>query len=294
MKIENLYFDMQEHNNIIYTCDMLRLKTYIDIDIWRKLEFRLETFYKDKIFYWVGQRIQDFHYNYRVEVGDCKKIYIGFHHNNERIEDNHNLYNLTIEFNPNKVRDNILLMYILDMSSDWVIKSYDLAFDLKINILDILYDLSGRHNEKIFNNGFDDKTIYLGEGNCRIKIYNKKLESCLDILNDMTRVEISRQIEDFPIKKIKTFQYDNNFPILYTNNHIFSFSDYNDKTLLAILFAVQNGYPLRDISKTYRKKIKELFEGGDRIKFDNKTATQTIKQIIYKYFVRIGAKQIIF
>lgn len=294
MKIEDLYFNMQEHNNIIYTCDMLRLKTYIDVDKWRKLEFRLETFYKDKIFYWVGQKKQDFHYNYKVDVAEGSKIYIAFHHNNEKIEDNHNLYNLTIEFNPNKVKTNILLFYILDLSADWYIKSYDLAFDLKINILDLIHDLSGRHTEKIFSNGFDDKTIYLGEGNCRIKIYNKKRESNLDIMSDLTRIEISRQLEDFPIKNIKIFQYDNNFPILYTNNHIFTFSDYNDKTLLVHLYAAQNGYPLRDMSKTYRKKIKELLEGGDSIKFDNRTATQTIKQIIYKYFVRIGAKQIIF
>ena len=197
-------------------------------------------------------------------------------------------YNLTIEFNPNKLKDNKLVIKILSLSDDWYIKSYDIAFDLRININDIIYDMSGRNIEKIENRGFDNKTISVGKNDGRFKIYNKKKESDLNILGDLTRVEISREVEDFPIKNTKILQYDNIFPSIYLNNYIVSFSNYEDKTLLGLLYAVQNGFPLRNLTKTYRKKIKDLLEGGNKIRFSNKLCTDLLRQTIFYYFCRRG------
>ena len=53
----------------------------------------------------------------------------------------------TIEFNPNKFKDDKLLMYILNLSGKWYILKYDLAIDLHVNILDIIFDKSRK--EKI-------------------------------------------------------------------------------------------------------------------------------------------------
>lgn len=181
---------------------------------------------------------------------------------------------------------NNLILHILDLGSDWYIKSYDIAFDMKISILDLIWDMSGRSLEKIDNRGFDNKTIMLGKGDGRLKIYNKKKESNLDIIGDMTRIEISREVEDFRIRDVKLLNYDNIFPSIYINNYIYSLEDYQDKTTLALLYAVQNGFPLRDLTKTYRKKIKNMLEGGYKIKFRNQVVTDLLRQTIFTYFVR--------
>lgn len=122
------------------------------------------------------------------------------------------------------------------------------------------------------DNGYDNKTIVIGKGDGRTKIYNKKLESDLKILGDLTRVEVSRELDDFPINEIKTFKFDKMFPCLYLNKYMYSFKDYEDKTLLALLYAVQNNFPITELTRTYKKKIKDLLEGGYRIKFDERSA----------------------
>lgn len=294
--IQDLYLINYTKDNITYSLDMIRLKTYFTYEIYSSLDYYLRSYFGNCIKkYWISDRIMQFKYNWVIEIEEGVSFYIAFHHNNEKKDDHEGKYNFTIEFNPNKLKMSPLLLHILDLGFDWYIKSYDIAFDVPISILDLIWDLSGRNMEKIDNRGYDNKTIMIGKGDGRVKIYNKKRESDLNILNNMTRIEISREVEDFPLKSIKIFKYDNNFPVIYTNNYIYSMSDYKDKTLLAILYAVQNGFPLRDLSKTYRKKIKELLEGGYKLKFSNQIVTDVIKQSIYKYFVRPGKSiQVIF
>ena len=41
---------------------------------------------------------------------------------------------------------------------------------------------------------------------------------------------------------------------IYLNNYVYSLSNYDDKTLLAILYAIQSGFPIKNLSKTYRKE----------------------------------------
>lgn len=287
--IKEMYNINYVKDNIIYSLDMLRVKTYIDYDKYSNLDFYLRTYFKDNIKkFWITDKIMQFKYNWVIEIEEGKSFYFGFHHNNEKKDMHEGKYNLTIEFNPNKLKDNKLILKILALSDNWYIKSFDIAFDLRININDIIYDMSGRNIERIENRGFDNKTISVGKNDGRFKIYNKKKESDLDILGDLTRIEISREMEDFPIKNTKIFEYDNIFPSIYLNNYIVSFSNYEDKTLLGLLYAVQNGFPLKNLTKTYRKKIKDLLEGGNKIKFSNKLCTDLLRQTIFYYFCRIG------
>lgn len=287
--ITDLYNVCFNHNNIIYSLDMFRVKTYITYSKFSDIQFMIDTAYKDKVNrFWISDRKQNFHYNYSIEVGEGKSIYFGFMHNTEnpRFNKEDTTYNFTIEFNPNKLKDNSLLMYLLNISGDWYIRSYDMAFDIPINILDLITDMSGRNFERVDNRGYDNKTIYLGKGDGRVKIYNKKRESDLNLVGDLTRIEISREMDDFEIRKVVGLKYDNVFPIVYTNNYIYSLSDYQDKTTLALLYAVQQGFPLRDLTKTYRSKIKSMLEDGYKIKFDNKVATDVLRQTIYYYFMK--------
>ena len=287
--IKEMYNINYVKDNIIYSLDMFRVKTYIDYDKYSNLDFYLRTYFKDNIKkFWITDKIMQFKYNWVIEIEEGKSFYFGFHHNNEKKDMHEGKYNLTIEFNPNKLKDNNLILKILALSDNWYIKSFDIAFDLRININDIIYDMSGRNIERIENRGFDNKTISVGKNDGRFKIYNKKKESDLDILGDLTRVEISREMEDFPIKNTKILEYDNIFPSIYLNNYIVSFSNYEDKTLLGLLYAVQNGFPLKNLTKTYRKKIKDLLEGGNKIKFSNKLCTDLLRQTIFYYFCRVG------
>lgn len=299
MKIEDLYnIKKQEFNNITYSVDMLRLKTYISYSKFSDIEFRFATCWKNYVKKnFSSSQIKNFFYNYVVEIEEGRSFWFGFLHNSEKrqgdiknkygqvIEDT---YNFTIEFNPNKIKNFFIIDYLLNISDEWYLVSYDLALDLKVNILDLIWDMSGKHLEKIDNRGYDKKTVYIGTGDGRVKIYNKKEESKLEIIGDLTRVEISREAGDFEIRKIKLFKYDDLFPCVYLNNYIYSLSDYKNKTLLAVLYAIQNGFPLRNLTRDYRKKIKNLLEGGYKIKFDNKVATDTVCQIIYYYFVKLG------
>lgn len=298
MDIKEFYNCHLIDNNITYSIDMLRLKTYISFETYSKIEFFIEAYFKDKIKkFWISDKKACFHYNYNIEIEEGKSFYFGFHHNSEslnnseysKFEDNHfvDLYNFTIEFNPNKLKKDNLLMYLLSLSGEWYIKSYDLALDLKVNILDLIYDISGKAVEKVFSSGYDDKTVYLGSGVNRIKIYNKKKESKLNILGDITRIEISREMNDYDIRRLSTLYDCGFFPDIYLNQYVYSLSDYENKnkTLMAILFAVQNGYPIRNLTRDYRNKLKDLLEAGYKIFFSKQISTQVLRKTILSYFL---------
>lgn len=282
-----MYNKTSEQNNVIYSVDKIRLKTIMSFTTYSELEFRLKTVWSKYIKKeYTSAKIENFFYNYVIEIEEGKSFWFGFLHNNEKREDRNEFYNFTIEFNPNKIKDNKILMYILGLSGNWYIKSIDLAMDLKINILDLIVDFSGRSEMKIISHGYDDKTIYLGKGDGRVKVYNKKRESNLNMLGDLTRVEITRTYEDFDIRNIKLFRFGERFPSIYLNSYVYSLSDYNDKTLLAILYAVQNGFPIKDLTRVYKKKIKKMLEGGYKILFSEKSATQVINATIFYYFIK--------
>ena len=282
-----MYINETEHNNIIYSVDMIRLKTFLTYSVFTEIEFRFKTVWSKYIKkQYTTPQLKQFFYNYVIEIGENQSFWFGFCHNTERRSFYEGAeYNFSIEFNPNKIKDNEILKYLLGLSGNWFIKSYDLAMDLRINILDIITDISGRHKNLTISNGFDDKTIVIGKGDGRLKIYNKKKESNLNIQGNLTRVEITRELDDFNISEIKNFNYDKIFPSLYLNKYIYSFDDYKDKTLLAILYSVQNGFPIQDLSRRYRDKIRNLMEGGYKILFDNNTATQVVRKTIFYYFM---------
>lgn len=283
-----MYINEIEHNNIIYSIDMIRLKTFLTYSVFTEIEFRFKTIWNKYIKrYYTTPQTKQFFYNYIIEVGDDNSFWFGFCHNNERRSFFEGAeYNFTIEYNPNKLKDNEIIRYLLSLSGKWFIKSFDIAMDLKININDLITDTSGRQRNVVFSYGYDNKTIVLGKGDGRLKIYNKKIESNLNIQGDLTRIEVTREFDDFPIGDIKLFDFGNMFPSVYLNNYLYSFSDYEDKTLLAILYSVQNGFPIKYLTKTYKKKIKTLLQGGHKVRFDNRSATTVVCKTIFYYFMK--------
>ncbi len=137
-------FNCVSENNINYTVDMIRLKTMITYEQFSKIDFRLKTIYNDILAEeYQSSGISNFKYNYHIVINENCKYWFGFIHNSELTNANSSMqnenrkYNFTIEFNPNKVPLKGLLKYILNISSDWTIKSLDMAMDLKVNILDL-------------------------------------------------------------------------------------------------------------------------------------------------------------
>lgn len=78
-------------------------------------------------------------------------------------------------------------------------------------------------------------------------------------------MEISRKYDDdFDLRGLINYRFGEKFfPVLYLNQYVFSFSDITTKnqTLMALLYAVQAGYPLNDLSRRYKEQIKRMLEG---------------------------------
>ena len=302
-KRSDMYAKKVEHNNMIYSVDKLRLKTFISYNDFCEIEYFLKVVHSDKIKrFWISDKKSNFRYNYNLEIEEGKSFSIHFMHNSESVSyhKDFKLYNFTIEFNPNKLKDNSLLLYILDSFSNWLLRSFDLAIDIPISILDLIIDKSGKRRFHTISNGGDDVTFYNGSKDTDgyMKIYNKKKESDLPIPGELTRVEVSRKYEDYDIKGIVTYDFGEQYlPNIYLNQYVISLSDIQnkkDKTLLAVLYAIQHGYPINDLSVVYRKKIKELLKGSSKIKFDKKSAGNALRQILFYYFVRPGSKQVFY
>ena len=137
-------FNLITEDNINYSVDMLRLRTNLTAFEFSKLEFMINTVYKDIVREnYQSTGISNFKYNYVIELKENSSYWFGFIHNSELTNANSSMqnekreYNFTIEFNPNKVEIKGLLRYILHFSREWTIKSIDMAMDVKVNILDI-------------------------------------------------------------------------------------------------------------------------------------------------------------
>ena len=291
MLIDDLYYkSIKTKDNITYSVDMLRLKTYIKYFDFKELEFFLNTYFKDKIKkFWVSDRPMCFHYNYVVEVEEEKSFYFGFMHNSEGISFHKDCkeYNFTIEFNPNKLKDNFILLHILQNFNNWFLKSFDCAMDIPVGIMDLIFDIGNRRKLITRSNGGDDITYSIGQGDGRYKIYNKKRESNLEIVGNLTRVEVSFEFEGFPISDLIFFNISDFFlPDIYLNEYVYSLSDVTtkDATLSALLYAVQHGYPVKQLSRKYKEKIKNLLKGGSKINFNKKYVEECFKKCIYSYF----------
>ena len=282
-----MYNKFIKNGNMTYSIDKIRLKTYITYSTFSEIEFRFGTVWKKyvKKNYTTG-RISNYKYNYDIEIAEGKSFFFGYFHNTEKPSfwDARKKYSFYIEFNPNKIKDNKILMYLLSISTDWYIRSYDLAVDIETSILNLIVDKSGKRLLHTISGGGDNLTYMSGKGDGRFKIYNKKRESNLQMLGELTRIEVSRSIEEFSILDIEKYKYDDIFPEIYLNNYVMTIDDYGNETFLAILYAVQNGYPINSLSRVYKEKIKKMFDGGYKIEFSSTMAKDILRETIYFYF----------
>lgn len=285
--------------DIMYSVDMVRLKTrvpkeYIDRFVKRKLDTN------PGIKYWSNFGIKQYRHNWQIRENHPlnekyttphEKLYsageysywLGYDHNSETDKIN---ADLVIEFNPNKCPVDGLLEYVLMefyASVETTVVSVDIAMDFEVNISNLLVDKFRKKKMKIIygGQGEDDLTYYIGEGDGRIKIYNKARE--LGIEGDLTRYEVTKKISK-KIKELVRPDYGfeaNIIPIGYLT------SLPTDKTLSGLLWAVKNGYQMDRLTRHQRDKIREYIMNNTELKIDDKK----ISQVIQTYFR--GYKQIL-
>lgn len=291
---KNLYFNnlnVLDENNYSYCVDMLRFRCNITVEDFEKFIGSRLFLYTDNLETWDSTRICDFFHNYNYSDEDCS-FWFGFISNKEKslsnggsLYNNNKRFNLTVEFNPNKVKNNKLLLSILKVTTDWTLKSVDFAVDIKTNILNVVgYDKSQKNCLLTYDCGGDNKTFYIGKGNNRVKVYNKTIES--DLSYDLTRIEITRYFSDTDtLNNIKYWTYLGYFPELYLKDYQISFDDFNvDKTLMGLVFAVNSGLPIHDLSRKYKVKVKEFLKNKKPIIIDFKAFGITLVNYLAFYF----------
>ena len=278
---------------------MLRARTRISREFFElKIASRLPVLCDFE--YWTSSRINDFRENYRVIVSEEISFWFGFISNNEfykgsNSKDNAKTkFNFTIEFNPNKVGDNKFLIYLFGLlydssvkqKIDWSIVSCDFACDIETNILNIGGINKGSKRCLLtFDNGGDNKTYYIGKGSNRVKIYNKRIESNLEDI-DLTRIELTHCFKELSINDlIKTNNIKLAFPDLYYKEYQIYIEDLDlNSTFKAVLYAVNCGFPISDLSKYYKNKLMQYENEKEPIKLDSNSCLVSLKNTISHYF----------
>ena len=82
MQIENLYNGTEQvENNITYSIDMIRLKTYISYSKFTEIEFRFATCWKKYLKKnFSSALLKNFFYNYVIEIEEGISFWFGFLH----------------------------------------------------------------------------------------------------------------------------------------------------------------------------------------------------------------------
>lgn len=287
-----------ESENCYYSIDMIRLRTRFTTEFFmKKIDSRVSIL--SNVEKWESSRIGDFRYNYNVVLEDGNSFWFGFISNKDLycgdggINNPSHKFNFTIEFNPNKINNCKLLDFLLSLRYEdflqvglnWEVVSCDFAFDIPTNILNLTgFDKKRKKCITTFDNGGDDKTYYIGKGQNRVKIYNKRIESGLDY--DLTRIELTHKFQrTLDIRYLNSgldLKIGSYFPELFLKDYQMEIEDLQlDSTFKIILFAVNNGYPLNELTGYYRRKVKNYLKEKKPIVIDfqcfNKAFISTIR-----------------
>lgn len=295
--MSHLYFGdffVKDKNNYIYAVDMLRVSCDITNQIFEdKILSHLRPYmHNDKDNFprlesYQGFGFSGFKYTYVLRLSPDVSFYIGFMSNQELINENKSLrnpftkFNLTLEFNPNKVLDYSLLINILKHNWGWKILSVDLCCDIPFKANDVKLLYNPKNLLKIFEkNGI--KTFELGVGNNRIKIYNKTYESSLDY--DLTRIEFSVRL-DLNLKDALNHDFNFKVPGLSVEEYQVHFNDLKlDKTLQCVLWSVEHGYDINNLTRYYKKKVLDYEMKKSPIEFDLGCFNKTFINYLNYYF----------
>lgn len=262
-----------------YSIDMVRLKTRatsFDLSpLMRRLSF------DERVEYWQSFNYKNYHHNFKVTETSDFSYYIGVEHNMNKTGIKKDI---VIEYNPNKFEytsDSLLYWILFNYFRDnFIIVSVDVAIDIEKDIKELYFDRNYKRSYKLFisDSGI---THYFGEGDGRVKIYDKKKEqeSKGKKVNkeNWTRIEYSIKINE-NINNISKFYKKISMIDVYGMANI----EVKDRTTRALIYAVKNGYDIKELSRDYRKKIKSIIT-NDKVKVSEEKINETIKEYFEKY-----------
>lgn len=210
--------------------------------------------------YWQGHGVKAYKHNFTINIGDSS-VYVGIHHNMKKAVQGS--VDMVIKYNPNKVYGVELASIICQFfigNPFTKVKSFDLAIDIPINILQVFPQPVGKMSKRIIDNGGDNKTYYFKErgSNGAIKIYNKKREAGLDY--DLTRYEITLN-PNVTLDGMSFYRLDEDLliPMFITGDVQLGFDvTGTDKVLL--LACLEHYEYLDELPRKKKAKIKEFIE----------------------------------
>lgn len=267
------YYEPFISNNIIYSCDMIRLKFYFrhDCPIFSLNEFEryLNIILGFSSEYYSSSRLSSYRHLFIFKKGDCT-ITVGIEHNQkDTTGEKHNF----IEFNPNKAdmrAVDYLLHYFctycrfIDRNKFYEVVRWDLAVDIPISRQYVKLLKSGKRRHTRIEEG-GAVTEWLGKHNTNgfVKVYDKTKES--DLYYDLTRIEITCDSPVPVLPEIHLMQYQTSID--------FDFDlDSTDKVLVELIRRLEDDerdYWFRQLGRCKRQKLKPyIFSEKDMFTFD--------------------------
>ena len=285
------YYLAQNSDNVIYSCDMIRLKFYLregmsDVINIYELDYFLHILFNFDSSYWHSFAVSSYRYLYTFTKDECV-ISLGLFHNSK---DNGTGYHpCFIEFNPNKaympavayifdfLSENVNYYVDLKKSTFFELVRWDLAIDIPIQRGYVKLLKSGKRKyTRVEEAGA--LTEYLGKrgSNGFVKVYDKTKES--DLYYDLTRVEITNDSYVLSLPDVYLVQYQTSLDFDFDLNS-------TDKVLVELIRRQEDceDYWLRQLGRNKREKLKRyIFEPKQYFKFDKKAiyhVTQVVEDI---------------
>lgn len=265
-----------------YSIDMVRLKSRYNTFDLEPLIKRLSV--DSRVEYWQSFNFKNYHHNFRVQETEDFSYYVGIEHNMKKTNMKKDI---VVEFNPNKFERSTdsILYYILYnyFREKFFVVSIDVAIDLEIPLGELYFDKNYKRSYKYFKSDTGE-THYIGQGDNRIKVYDKRKEQITKgkkVGKEVwTRIEYSIRLDEYIENILKKGYYKKISMVdFYRKSKEY---DYKDKTLKAIIYAVNNGYDIKELSRVYREKVKKII-CNDKIDIKEKDINNCIKEYLRNY-----------
>lgn len=252
--------------------DMLRIKSRVPLNVWDRIHKRLIL--DSDIEYWIDSKINSYGYNYVYRKGEVGSYYFAYQHNSEK-RSNFKFF-LVVEFNPNKCEIKGLLRQLIDLlGEDFEVVSCDIAWDFyDMDIRFISVDKGKKKVFKTFDYGGDDITYYIGEGDGRVKIYNKARKEKVE--GKWVRYEVTWCVKEklsniehwYPREDAPQFYYYSQQELCF------------DSTLDVIMYALERGYPLNRLSRRYKEKALKCLKARSEVNIDFKEGRNKLLDLL--------------
>lgn len=241
--------------------DMVVMETVVKVS---QLEPYLKGWeYRPEVEYWQGYGIKSHRHNYNFKVDRDSSFYVAVQHNSPKkyLSIIGGSVDIVVKYNPNKVSSvelaRLLVTFFVD-NPFTILKSFDLAIDIPINILSVFPQPTGKMGKRTFDNGGDNKTYYFKErgSNGSTKIYNKSREAGLDY--DLTRYEITL-VPKVPLRDMAFYSLDENLLIpLYITGDVQLGLEVTGTDKVLLLACLEHYEYLDELPRKKKAKIKEL------------------------------------